>query len=79
MKIRSSVLLEGFWQHYKYYENLDAKILQELTLKEPLKSSSNKALQAISDDEASVSLHIRRGDYVNDPNNLAFYGVMPLP
>ncbi|GAB3530133.1 alpha-1,2-fucosyltransferase [Pontibacter brevis] len=78
MMISSSVLLEGFWQHYKYYENLDTGIQQELTLKKTAATSFISSLKAIRENDASVSMHIRRGDYVNDPNNLAFYGVMPI-
>ncbi|RDV16706.1 alpha-1,2-fucosyltransferase [Pontibacter diazotrophicus] len=77
MKVSSNVLLEGFWQHHKYYEKLDATILGELTLKKE-ETFTVKSLKDIEKDSTSVSLHIRRGDYVSDLNNASYFGVMPL-
>jgi len=79
MKISSDVLLEGFWQHYKYYENFPPQILQELTLKEEFKPTSiNNIINNIEQENSSVSIHIRRGDYVSDSNNLNFFGTLPM-
>jgi hypothetical protein len=79
VKITSDVLLEGFWQHYKYYENIPQEILQELILKEEFKTSlTNSIINSIEQDDSSVSIHIRRGDYVSDPNNLNYFGALPM-
>ena len=59
--------LEGFFQSYKYLESIRRELLEEITLKD--KSFELKyfaILQEIKTSE-SVALHIRRGDYVNNP------------
>jgi len=59
--------LEGFFQSYKYLESIRRELLEEISLKD--KSFELKyfaILQEIKTSE-SVALHIRRGDYVNNP------------
>lgn len=77
-KISGNVLLEGFWQHYSYYENLPAEILNEITLKKQYQDNENHFLKKIDIDNSSVAVHIRRGDYLSDINNLNFFGVIAL-
>lgn len=77
-QIKKNVLLEGFWQHYKYFENFPTQILDEITLKEKYKLTTSESLNQIDQDVNSVSIHIRRGDYISDENNLNFFGVLPL-
>ncbi len=78
MKITSSVFLEGFWQHHKYFEEIDPKVLEYFSLREEYQPANSAIISAIQQDKSAVSIHIRRGDYVSDPNNLNFFGVMPL-
>lgn len=78
MQVKSPVLLEGFWQHYKYYQNIHPAILQELTLREQYQTGAPPILSEIEQDIHAVSMHIRRGDYVSDPNNLNYFGVQPV-
>lgn len=49
--------IEGFFQSYKYLEPIKEQLLKEITLKEDIdyKLQSN-----------AISVHIRRGDYVNN-------------
>jgi len=51
---------DGYWQSYKYLEPIKKELLTEISLKE---SVNKKYSELISN---SVSIHIRRGDYVND-------------
>ena len=78
MKVSSPILLEGFWQHHRYYEHIYPEIWEELTLKEAYKKDNTGVLSEIEQNAAAVSIHIRRGDYVSDPNNLNWFGVMPV-
>ncbi len=64
--------LEGFWQSYKYLEPIRKDLLKEITLKEPLREEWSSILHTIETTN-SVSVHIRRGDYVNNPKNRAEY------
>ncbi len=75
MKINSDVLLEGFWQHQLYFANFPAAVKDAITLK-PGEIANSRFLEAIHFDDQSVALHIRRGDYISDPGNLNFFGVL---
>lgn len=77
IKITSSVLLEGFWQHHQYFEKLHPRLWDELTLRDEY-IFEHKIFQEIVQAGSSISIHIRRGDYVSDPNNLNWFGVMPI-
>lgn len=69
----SKVYLDGYWQHHKYYMNMFPEIFDELRVRMP---STDEGLfkKAIVENASSVSIHIRRGDYVTD--NLM--GTLPI-
>jgi hypothetical protein len=60
----NSFLYVGFWQSYKYFEKIREVLLREFTLKESLDLPNLEILNQIQLSN-SVSLHIRRGDYVS--------------
>lgn len=64
---------DGHWQSYKYFENIENIIRSELTLKNPLPTSADKLLEQINTSN-SVSVHIRRADYLA-PKNLKLIGM----
>lgn len=74
----SPVYLDGYWQHYKYFENLDPLIRDELTLKNSYPTGAQAIRQAIERDKGAVAVHVRRGDYITDTNANAFMGVIPI-
>ncbi|MGC9261061.1 MAG: alpha-1,2-fucosyltransferase [Phycisphaerae bacterium] len=55
--------LDGYWQNEKYFVRHRDTILREFTLRVPI-SEKAKAYQKTIQKTVSVSLHIRRGDYV---------------
>jgi hypothetical protein len=70
-----SLYIEGYWQSEKYFLPVESIIRKEFVVKsEP--DETNKALleQIISGN--SVSLHIRRGDYVTDTNINSIHGII---
>ena len=67
-KITDNVYLEGYWQTEKYFKKIASIIRSEITLKEEMRGKNRELKEKILNDEHSVSLHIRRGDYVT--NNL---------
>ncbi|MGI4729907.1 MAG: alpha-1,2-fucosyltransferase [Janthinobacterium lividum] len=77
-KTPNNVYVEGYWQHYKYYENIQPEIFDELTLKEPPDLNSQKWLTSITNNDNSVAIHVRRGDYVTDPGANYLMGVLPV-
>ncbi len=64
----NNVYLEGYWQTEKYFKSIASTIRSEITLKEEMKGKNRELKEKILCDENSVSIHIRRGDYVT--NNL---------
>lgn len=76
--VTSNVYLDGYWQHYKYLENLNPVILDELRLKEFPAKDASEYLNEIQGQPESVAVHIRRGDYVTDKDALNFMGVLPV-
>ncbi len=68
-----NVYLNGFWQSEKYFEPVKDVLITEFTLKEPL-NKENKELENKIAYSNSVSLHIRRGDYVTHKEARDFHG-----
>jgi hypothetical protein len=68
--------LHGYWQSEKYFAEISEIIRKEITVKLPL-SGKNKEISEEITSCASVSLHIRRADYVTEtifqPCSLDYY------
>lgn len=69
--------LEGFWQSELYFKSIRPIILQEFSLKVALPYELQHLANAMKQQE-SVSLHIRRGDYVNNQQVNAHHGVLDM-
>lgn len=61
--------LNGYWQSEYYFKKIRSLLLKEFTLKNKIPSSA-AGIEGRIRDRQSVSLHIRRGDYV--ANKVAF-------
>ncbi|MGN7808440.1 alpha-1,2-fucosyltransferase [Flavobacterium johnsoniae] len=61
---KKNIYLDGFWQNYNYLDPVRDKVLKEFNFKLPEKFSENNLLKQIRDCN-SVSIHIRRGDYLD--------------
>jgi Glycosyl transferase family 11 len=68
------IYLVGYWQAYRYAEEVVGALRDELRFREPAQGRNLEALEQIRGAETSVSLHIRRGDYT-----LAAEGNIALP
>jgi len=77
-KTPTNIYIEGYWQHYKYFENLQPEIFEELTLKNPPNQHAKNWLTSIKNSASSVAVHIRRGDYVTDSGANYLMGVLPV-
>jgi Glycosyl transferase family 11 len=75
--IRPPAVLRGYFQSERYFASIAGTLRRELV---PLRAPCPTFLRlqaAIRDaGPASASLHVRRGDYANDPKVLAFHGVL---
>lgn len=68
-----NVLLEGYWQSEKYFIGIKKVIQDDFTIcEEP--DSENSEVISVMHACNSVSIHIRRGDYVTDAKAAARHG-----
>ncbi|WP_158827641.1 alpha-1,2-fucosyltransferase [Mucilaginibacter lacusdianchii] len=74
----SNIYLDGYWQHHRYFEHIDDRIFDELTLKNEQERNNYPIFDMLKADDNAVSIHIRRGDYISDPNAFDLLGVLPL-
>jgi hypothetical protein len=73
----SNVYLEGFWQCERYFTNIRSVLLKEFTPKNQFNLANAELLSRINSVN-SVAVHIRRGDYVTNPQASKFHGILPL-
>lgn len=72
---RQSAYLDGYWQSEKYFCDIRDTICSDFTLKEPPQGMNGELAQRLAEPGlASVSLHIRRGDYVTSPSASSVHG-----
>ncbi len=76
-KIKGKIYLDGYWQSEKYFKDIEDIIRKEFILKS-MGEEANKIKKVIEKEKNSVSIHIRRGDYVNNPKTLAIHGVCSI-
>ncbi len=69
--------LNGYWQSEKYFSDFREYLLNEFVIKKP---KSKEVLDAEKEilNSNSVSLHIRRGDYVSLKSASEYHGVLSL-
>lgn len=65
-------ILEGYWQTSKYWDDISDKIVQEYSFAKVNDIRASELLELISNNN-SVSVHIRRGDYLA-PENQELFG-----
>ncbi|MBS1665945.1 MAG: alpha-1,2-fucosyltransferase [Bacteroidetes bacterium] len=65
LKVKDGSLLAGYWQDERYFEPIKDIIKKEFSFKTPPSVENARLLEQI-DSTASVSIHVRRGDYLTD-------------
>jgi hypothetical protein len=73
-----NVYLEGYFQSEKNFAPIRDILLEEFSLKEEFKSSKFKELQSEIQSNNSVSVHVRRGDYVKNPSVTKYHGICSI-
>lgn len=68
-----NVYLDGFWASEKYFKNIEKVIREDLTVKNPPIEMNHSYACEITSCE-SISVHVRRGDYVNNSKTKEFHG-----
>lgn len=77
LNLSNGVYLDGYWQSEKYFAEIEDIIRKEFTVKTN-QAGQNRELADLIASRDSVSLHIRRGDYVSNPETNKFHGTCDL-
>jgi hypothetical protein len=77
LRIPGHLLLKGYWQQEQYFAPITSILRKEFTFKqEP--DAANKTMSEHIQTAQAISLHVRRGDYVNDPRITNAHGLTPI-
>lgn len=71
------VYLEGYWQSYRYFQEIRPLLMQEFALREALPSACTLLLAEINDSD-SICVHFRRGDYLSNPVAASYHGICQI-
>jgi hypothetical protein len=66
LHVKNRKYLDGYWHSEKYFKDVKNEILTHFTLKQPLSDVDQALANEMSDNPYSVSVHVRRGDYVSE-------------
>jgi len=67
-KVAKDCSLMGYWQSFRYFENIESLLREEFQFQRILDDDNQNRLNRINL-ENSISLHIRRSDYVNNKSH----------
>lgn len=77
LELPDGCYLDGYWQSEKYFEDAAEVVRRDFVIKTPPDAVNSGWLEQIRAVQA-VSIHVRRGDYVNNPAANAVHGVCDL-
>ncbi len=72
LKTGKRAYLVGDWQSEKYFQDIRDTLLSEFTLKDPWSQTAKSVSKKITNSN-SISLHVRRADYVDNPKYQKIY------
>ena len=78
LKINKSSYITGYWQCENYFNNYFPIIANEFEIKIPPCLKNQSLIDEINSEKESVSLHIRRGNYVNEENVSKIHGTVSM-
>jgi hypothetical protein len=77
MELPDNSYIEGYWQSERYFSDIKDILLTEFSIKSPLTGKNLEYVRLVQA-ENSVSIHVRRGDYVLCPTVHAYHGTCSL-
>ena len=75
--LKGDIYLDGYWQNENYFKVIKDEILKDFTLKQDISKEAKEYLKQIEHSN-SVSLHIRRGDYVQNIDTNKTHGICDI-
>ncbi len=73
---RGSIYLRGYWQSERYFSDIAPVIRKDFTFADEASGPNREMLDRIQSGP-SIALHVRRGDYVSNPQCNKFHGTCP--
>lgn len=67
----------GYWQSWKYFYDVLPTIKSDLVLKDNIPAHAAQLIQHVKSCN-SISIHIRRGDYITNPKAASIYRSLPM-
>ncbi|MGO3738509.1 MAG: alpha-1,2-fucosyltransferase [Marinomonas foliarum] len=75
---KSGAFLDGYWQNPSYFSQIKPELLQDFLPKAPLSEPAFARKTQIEQSSTPVSLHVRRGDYVDNAHTNSVHGTCGL-
>ncbi len=73
--IKNNTYLDGYFQSEKYFKNIRPSVMRKFEILDKI-SDKSKDLIGLTKKYDSVSIHVRRGDYVSNKNANEFHGIL---
>jgi hypothetical protein len=70
LEINKAAYLNGYWQSYRYFDEVKNELKKQLTLKKTLTPKALEDKKNILSQNVSVSVHIRKSDYVSEYSDI---------
>ena len=71
---KGNLFYEGIWQNEQYFGHIRDLILKEFTFKHPLSEINSLAVKNFIE-KITISIHVRRGDYLKHKNYIGLCGL----
>ncbi|MBY8035678.1 alpha-1,2-fucosyltransferase [Vibrio fluvialis] len=75
---KSGAFLDGYWQNPRYFSQIKSELVQDFLPKTPLSAPALAWKTHIEQSSTPVSLHVRRGDYVDNAHTNSVHGTCGL-
>ncbi len=75
-RARAGGYLQGYWQSERYFGSHENAVRSDFTFRGAM-TGRNAELEKMVVETESVGVHVRRGDYVDNPKTLSVHGVCP--
>lgn len=72
--IDKEVFFSGFWQNYRYFKDVEEELREDFRFVTSPSGLNETTINKIQSTDTSVSVHVRRTDYINPKS-----GLYPLP
>lgn len=72
LKVSGRAYLDGYWQSDKYFKDIEGILRKELTVKNEPDQINLATINQIQQSE-SISIHVRRGDYLSNTNSQIYH------